>query len=777
MQTEPTSAPAGRARRGQRQPGGLATFTLLSALVLAACGGANNGSESTAGGGTATAPAPSGGTAPGTTPAPAPGATPAPAPGTTPAPAPGTTPPATSVGEGIAAGGLKRTRSGNADPAFAELLKHWRKPDASGLACANCHAPDGIDLALLKFDDTTIRRRASPHVDAATVEGVVKFINLVRKVNNITAPKDPIEFRPFQPGGKVLPGATFAERDYNYQLELRKSLPTLGSGRIDTVEKAYKAKAELMAYNPRKHPIGIPFPRWAEDGFHGPAHATVNDWVPERPQVGKTPADNAALFALHDAYINDPSPQNLWAIQNAYGKITQAAVFPDEVGRTLTDGAKSWSGTKQSAMMFGQHLLRMEHQGLDDSAARLGLPIMNSPTNEAFDPFFGLGNFGNHSVIGPTDIPSGFLAGLRPESRTPDGFGRMLATEGLLVEWWVLGWTFTPALTHTANWYEYFVQSIGGGRNSGQTMPTHQALIAWVMAMHRTFTPQLDRQGGAALLKHLFALNAPGSPGPDLAQVDYWGNRVWHNADHRDGYVTLTNNFIRMVMLLQIGETQAQCAAGGFKQGVIGGDERREYFLRTRWQPAAAVADPANAAFDRDLVNRGMLAYEQSRNGCVMPVESNGTGPTVRFYSDATLSVPIPSTWAPNNDRFAVYSSGCNVLNNAPAGTVFQRGGSGYAFGTFLIEGRVVPRFTGPHYFAVGNFSGNHFTLTVNGQVVNQSGGRAVPIQLTAGQEVSYRALTSAEFNCAAGGGNIELTWSANNDWSSYIPITSLRAP
>jgi hypothetical protein len=754
---QPDAAACARALPLAALRSGLAAASLCVASLLAACGGGSNSTHPTAGDGSAGAPPATAG----------PGAPPAP-PST---PGPGAT------GDGIAASGLKRARAATADPEFANLIRHWRKPDANGMACAHCHAPDGIDLALLKFDDAAIRRRAQPHLDAITVEGVVKLINLVRKLNNITAPKDPLEFRPFQPGGQVLPGATFAERDYNYLLALRMSLPTLANGRIDTAEKAYKAKAELLAYNPRKHPIGIPFPRWAEDGFHGPQHATVNDWLPERPQVGKTPADSAALFALHDAYISDPSPQNLWAIQNAYGKITQAAVFPDEVGRTLTDGAKSWSGTKQSAMMFGQHLLRMEHQGLDDSAARLGLPIMNSPTNEAFDPFFGLGNFGNHSVIGPTDIPSGFLAGLRPESRTPEGFGKMLSTEGLLVEWWVLGWTFTPALTHTANWYEYFVQSIGGGRSSGQTMPTHQALIAWVMAMHRTFTPQLDRGGGAVLLKHMFTLNRNGAPGADLATVDHWGNRVWHIADHRDGYVTLTHNFIRMVLLLQMAETQTQCAAGGFNQGVIGGDERREYFLRSSWLTGAAAADPANAAFDRDLVNRGMLAYEQSRNNCIAPVESNGSGPTVRLYSDASLAVPIPSTWTPNNERFAIYSAGCNVLDNAPAGTVFQRSQAPYDFATFVVEGRVTARYTGMHTFAAGNFNGNHFTITVNGQVVNQNGTRAVPVQLTAGQEVSYRAVTSSEFNCAAGGGRIELTWYVNNAGESYIPITSLRAP
>ena len=683
------------------------------------------------------------------------------------------------AGTGIEASGLKRAQPASADPRYATLVQSWRKPDSAGFACANCHAPDGFDLAFFNFDDATIRRRALPHVDSATAEGVVQFIRLVRQTNNITAPKDPIEFRPFQPGGKVLPGSTPAERDYNFLLELRKSLPTLAAGRIDTAEKAYKAKAELLAYNPRKHPIGIPFPRWAEDGFHGPQHATVNDWLPERPLVGKTPADTAALFALHEAYIKDPSPQNLWAIQNSYERLTQPAVFPDEVGRPLTDGAKSWSGTKQASMLFGQHLLRMEHQGLDDSAARLGLPIMNSPTNEAFDPFFGLGNFGNHNILKASDIPSGFLAGLPPENRTDEGLGKMLAAGGLLREWWVLGWSFTPALTHTANWYEYFVQSIAGGRGSGETQVVHQALIAWIMAMHRTFTPQLDRGGGSVLLQHMFALGAPGAPGPDLSQVDHWGNKVWHNAAHRDGYITLTNNFIRMVLQLQIAEVQRQCATGRFTEGVIGGDERRDYFLRSRWLPAATAADPSNAAFDRDLVNRGMLAFEQSMNSCRAPIEGDGTGPRVRMFSDASLSVPIPSTWTPNNDRFLVYSQGCSVLSNAPAGTVFAKSdGGSYNFATFVVEGRVIPRYTGAHTFTPGNFGGNHFTITVGGQVVNQSGGRAIPIELVAGQEVSYRAVTSAEFNCAAGGGVFELSWrAAGSQGESYIPITSMRAP
>ncbi|MEM9195989.1 MAG: cytochrome c, partial [Myxococcota bacterium] len=42
-------------------------------------------------------------------------------------------------------------------------LQAFRTPDSEGAACANCHAPDGIDLAILSYSDADLRRRGLLH--------------------------------------------------------------------------------------------------------------------------------------------------------------------------------------------------------------------------------------------------------------------------------------------------------------------------------------------------------------------------------------------------------------------------------------------------------------------------------------------------------------------------------------------------------------------------------------------------------------------------------------
>src|SRR6056297_983717 len=51
------------------------------------------------------------------------------------------------------------------DAIISEGLEAWRKPGViqQGAACANCHAPDALDLAYFNFDDNTLKRRAEPH--------------------------------------------------------------------------------------------------------------------------------------------------------------------------------------------------------------------------------------------------------------------------------------------------------------------------------------------------------------------------------------------------------------------------------------------------------------------------------------------------------------------------------------------------------------------------------------------------------------------------------------
>ena len=96
------------------------------------------------------------------------------------------------------------------DVRIARGLVAWRKPGAINYkaACANCHGPDGYELAMYNFDDTDLRRRAKPHLSASDAEDIVTLVHAVREKYGIKKLLDPMKDRPFQPGGEVLPGAT-----------------------------------------------------------------------------------------------------------------------------------------------------------------------------------------------------------------------------------------------------------------------------------------------------------------------------------------------------------------------------------------------------------------------------------------------------------------------------------------------------------------------------------------------------------------------------------------
>src|SRR5579862_4406794 len=73
-------------------------------------------------------------------------------------------------------------------------LQIWRKPGATSDhgACANCHGPDGIELASYNFDDADIVRRASVHLDYEDTQAVVRFIHAVRERYGIRNLYDPM---------------------------------------------------------------------------------------------------------------------------------------------------------------------------------------------------------------------------------------------------------------------------------------------------------------------------------------------------------------------------------------------------------------------------------------------------------------------------------------------------------------------------------------------------------------------------------------------------------
>jgi hypothetical protein len=248
--------------------------------------------------------------------------------------------------------GIGPTNNGIADKDYVEGLDVWRKPDHNDLACAFCHSPDGIEIASYNFDDADIHRRAVPHLGNDGANKIVSFIHAVRKKYHITKLLDPMENRPLQPGGQVLPGKTPAERDLAFARELQNSLPTLAAGDVNNLVDAEKAKEELLAINPRNLRVGIPFNRLSEDGFHGMEHATFANWI----------ADTAlrfhfswlSYFVLQDAYLRDPSDANL-LLMVQFPKLHQSKEF--------ARFAQLMTNDKFRSLLIYQHILRKGFEG------------------------------------------------------------------------------------------------------------------------------------------------------------------------------------------------------------------------------------------------------------------------------------------------------------------------------------------------------------------------------------------------------------------------------
>jgi hypothetical protein len=237
----------------------------------------------------------------------------------------------------------------------------WRENDTAIRpkgSCAGCHGADFFDLARIGTPgETTIRRAVTDGATQQEAETLVKAIQLLRK--DYQLPEENHQtFRPFQPGGEVLPGANFRERDVAFGRQLETFLPTLMGERIDSLGDAKKARDELLALNVRDIKVGIEFPLWSADIFNGDDFGTTNDWISDlafEPKAGS----ETVWYALQDAYLKDPSDLNFWTM---YGQVDELLeVFP----KNLPWRAKEMSKHKFKSALLGQHMLRSEAVGSD----------------------------------------------------------------------------------------------------------------------------------------------------------------------------------------------------------------------------------------------------------------------------------------------------------------------------------------------------------------------------------------------------------------------------
>ena len=228
----------------------------------------------------------------------------------------------------------------------------WRKQQIKG-SCSGCHGADFYDLARIGSSDFTIHRRATG--DGATeneAKALVQAIHNAREKYQLEV-ADPLNFRPFQPGGAPLAGSTTIERDIALGYQLETLTPTLMGARIDSLEKAKLARDEMLAINLRSMPTGIVYPRWSSDAFNGTETATMNDWISD---IAREPKADKKLEwqGLQTAYLENPTDQNFWKMYAAVDTMTEPFAV------TAGVDAINFTNEKFKAALIGQHMLRQQ---------------------------------------------------------------------------------------------------------------------------------------------------------------------------------------------------------------------------------------------------------------------------------------------------------------------------------------------------------------------------------------------------------------------------------
>lgn len=205
-------------------------------------------------------------------------------------------------GLGAAADGPAAWSDAKVNEIYQRGLAVWRKPGSiDGQACTNCHSADGVELAIIGFTDDSVLRRGQTHLSPEDALTVRDFVHAQRRRLGI-ARTCATDWRPFQPGGTVLPRATAAEQDASFMTELKKRNLLVATGKVVSLDDAKKAFAEIQAINLRELPNGVPLPRWSEDKFNGPGHRDINDYMPPVPTAaysGKRSESREALASAH----------------------------------------------------------------------------------------------------------------------------------------------------------------------------------------------------------------------------------------------------------------------------------------------------------------------------------------------------------------------------------------------------------------------------------------------------------------------------------------------
>jgi hypothetical protein len=219
-------------------------------------------------------------------------------------------------------------------------------------SCAGCHGPDAIDLARIGYTDSDILTRAtSQGLGSEDAQAIVDFVHALRAryaIALVCQPDAPL----FQPGGQVLSGNSNEDRDFAVLDELRRHAVDLGQA-VTSADAASALVAGLKRLDPLTLGVGFPLALWSAPPALTGERATQFQWLPDRatePLLGQ----EAAWYALADAYLANPTDAALWAIHQNIGTLT--ALYPAAPEAEQTFG--SYQTNKFQAVLVASHMLR-----------------------------------------------------------------------------------------------------------------------------------------------------------------------------------------------------------------------------------------------------------------------------------------------------------------------------------------------------------------------------------------------------------------------------------
>jgi mono/diheme cytochrome c family protein len=458
----------------------------------------------------------------------------------------------------------------------------WRTPGTvDGNACAFCHGPDPMDLAFIGYTDSQIYRRSFSHIGQPTVDAIIDMVHALRAKYQITAPPDPLTYRPFQPGGDVLPGSSSMERDQAFGQELSDMGLTLMGPAINSLATAQKAWQELDAINLRQLKVGVPLNKYTEDIFNNDGvippcpdlhecddHGTIADWITDAPVL--TPAEATTFYPIQDAYLANPTLDNLVAILRAGPRDNT-----------------SWFKNKYLSVQIANYLFRQQASGM---------PLLDSlPTTSGFTVPFPVDNMGyilnsiwmvganQRDFIhndGPTltvgdgkfNVPADTIPGLAVNNANAQ-------LTRIIVPWFWLGFSLDPSTLNVEADYvaegdEYFTQETFLDNGS---YPIHGAFIVSkrTVSVMGYGTNPLPRSPNVFPFSHPDLGKFPVTPlvmragyFPELTNFAEQKNfnvinnyQIMYmpsdNATHKALYETYTANMYRMFLWQLVGELQA----------------------------------------------------------------------------------------------------------------------------------------------------------------------------------------------------------------------------